>query len=277
MTDSRAAVAFFDLFDLPLVTPEGFSFLPGRESVLERWQSAVRHIDRKLMIAGRACRILRWVPFVDAVFACNTVAIGNADDDSDIDVLVVVRDRRLWFTRLLVTAVLSIAGLRRHGKKIRDRVCLSFYLTPSAFELSEIAIPQPDIYLAYWLRTLIPLFDPENIFYRLQTANRWVESLVPPTAAFCAAPRIRTDATRASLAWRSFWERAWSGAYGDMLERQAKTLQRARMNRNTESAERRGGTGVVVSDTMMKFHEHDRRKQYQDEWRTRCEGLGFRV
>lgn len=265
-----SAVTFFDIFDLPLATTQGFFFLHGRDVVVERRQSAVRHSDRKIMIARRACRILRWVPFVDAIFACNTVAMGNPDDASDIDVLVVARDGRLWLTRLIVTAVLSMTRLRRHGKKIRDRVCLSFYLTPRAFDLSAIAIPQ-DIYLAYWLRTLLPLFDPENFFDRLQNANPWADALAPRALAFHAAPRIRTDATHASRIWRRLWERAWANSYGDMLEGQAKALQRARMDRrNTNSAERRGGTGVVVSDAMMKFHENDRREEYRDEWRKRC-------
>lgn len=255
------ALAFFDLFDLPVVSPEGFSYLPGRESVVIRWQSSIRHIDRKLMIARRACSILRWVPFVDAVFAVNTVAMGNADDDSDIDVLVVIRDKRLWLTRLIVTAVLSLAGLRRHGKKIRDRVCLSFYLTPKAFDLSAIAISPPDIYLAYWLRTLIPLFDPDNFFDRLQAANPWAASLVPPKISFHAAPRIRTDRARASRIWRNFWERTWGGQYGDMLEKQAKSIQERRMKPRE--------LAVVVNDTMMKFHENDRREYFRDEWKKR--------
>jgi hypothetical protein len=252
------SMAFFDIFDLPVVSPAGFSYLPGREGTVANRQTSVRHIDRKLRIARRACALLRWVPFVDAVFACNTVAMGNADDASDIDVLVIVRDKRLWLTRLLVTIVLSLAGLRRHGNSIRDRVCLSFYLTPAAFHLSAIAIPQ-DVYLAYWLRTLVPLFDPEHIFDTLQEKNSWADAMAPRVLPFQTAPRIRTDPTQMSRLWRMFWERAWGGQYGDMLERQAKAIQRPRIKPH--------GNAVVVSDAMMKFHENDRREEYRNLWR----------
>lgn len=260
------ALLFFDLLDLPISTPSGLVHLPGREETIVRWQSSVRHIDRKLRIARRACRILRWVPFVEAVFACNTVALGNADDDSDIDVLVVVRDQRLWLTRLLVTVALSLAKLRRHGKKIRDRVCLSFYLTPGAFNLSPIAVEPPDIYLAFWLQTLIPLFDPTNALEKIRAANAWAKTLAPGNARYVAAPRIRTDHTRATRLWRHFWEKSWNGTYGDLLEQQAKNLQARRLKPH--------GKAVIVNDAMMKFHETDRREAYRAAWQKQWNTYG---
>ncbi|QQR83776.1 hypothetical protein IPJ72_01025 [Candidatus Peregrinibacteria bacterium] len=101
-------------------------FLKGRESNLETrkrnsliskglWQK-VHHY------AGYMVHI----PFIRMIAVCNTLAYENANAESDIDLFIVVKPKRLWTARLLITGLLQFFGVRRHGAKVAGRFCLSF-------------------------------------------------------------------------------------------------------------------------------------------------------
>ena len=291
------ALAFFDLFDHPLTAEElyrflwqaprisyndfvemceirnlrnyekrfGFYFLPGREAIVETRRVRTVDNDAKLKIAGRAAKILRWVPFARAVFLCNNVAFNTADSDSDIDVLIIAKQGRIWITRLLATLLLSLFRLRRTKTKITNRICLSFYLSDRHLNLSDIAIGEPDIYLIYWLAQLTPLYDPDNLMASLISANRWVEKFLSNVWDNRSA-QIALKSVQSAPTLRRMFEIAWQGVYGNLVESQAKEIQLAKMRRNVGSAQNAGDTRVVVNDEMLKFHENDRRGEYRERW-----------
>jgi len=113
-----------------------------------------------------------------AVFVCNTLSGAGLTEGSDIDVFVVVRKGRLWLARFLATLALSVWGLRRTKRKIKDKVCLSFYVTDDSLNLSKIALNN-DVYLMYWIAQLIPIYDPDNLYLSVQRANQWVKQSLP--------------------------------------------------------------------------------------------------
>lgn len=251
-------------------TKNGFYFLRGRDNIISARQLAIPHIEKKLHIAKRASKKLRWVPFVRALFVCNTVASGVASQDSDIDVLIVIRSGRMWLTRFLVTSILSLWKLRRHGKKVANRICLSFYVTDDALDMSSIRWGSPDIYLAYWLTQLVPVYDPEDILSTLQKKNTWSTQYIPQGfQPYQVHTHIRVCPHKLSTMVRAFFEKVWHGNYGDLLEQQAKQLQLSKIKRNVKSVQAAEDTRVVVSDTMLKFHEKDRREFYRNEWKKR--------
>lgn len=246
---------------------DGFYCLTDEISYIAERQLAIRSIEKKLQIAKRAAKILSFVPFLEAMFVCNTVAAGTAAPDSDIDAFIVVRDGRLWIARLLATLLLSLFRLRRHGALITDRVCLSFYATRGALDFSSIQIAEPDIYLAYWTRELIPIYDPQNLFGAIQAQNAWTKKYLPnEQKTYSLISRYKVNDSRFSEAIKKFFQTAWGGAYGNIVEAQAKSAQLTRMKISGRSAEEMPGAGVIISDTMLKFHEDDRRMFYKNEW-----------
>lgn len=104
----------------------GFYFLPGRQQLVGQRQEMVWHSEKKLKIARRAARLIRAVPFVKAIFVCNTVGAGQASEQSDIDFLIITAYRRIWIARLLVTGILQIFGLRRTKKILKIKFALAF-------------------------------------------------------------------------------------------------------------------------------------------------------
>ena len=252
---------------------DGFYFLLGREENVATRQRAVKWFEQKMKIARRAVKKLRWIPFLRAVFVCNTLSGAGLTEGSDIDVFVVVRKGRLWLARFLATLALSVWGLRRTKRKIKDKVCLSFYVTDDSLNLSKIALNN-DIYLMYWLAQLIPLYDPDNLYLSVQRANQWARQSLPN--AFVPhelSERLRVSSGKISKFVKNLLEKMWGGAYGDLMEKQAKEAQKVRMKLNYMSVQNEPDTRVVVNDQMLKFHENDRRSEYRDRWQEKCKLL----
>lgn len=252
----------------------GYYVLAGREALLAARERKIPVLEHKMRRAQLAAKKLRWIPFVQAVLVSNTVAGGTAEKESDIDFLVVVQAGRLYLARLLVTLVLSVFRLRRTKRMITNRMCLCFYVTDRALNLSVIALDQPDIYLMYWIHQLIPLYDPFGMYEKILTANQWTRRYAPHARRSCALISRLAVIDQAIPAFvRKFFVIAWRGFYGDMLEAQARALQQAKMKKNFASLQHAGDTRVVVNDTMLKFHENDRRAYYRAAWQARCREL----
>ncbi len=273
-------LAYFSLFKRPLTK---------REFVRARWHEdhtnteATNHLlalspddirerhrrtlysDLHMKTATKAARIIRYVPFVRAVFLCNTVAMGAAQAGSDVDLFIVTAARRLWLSRLLVTVAMALTGMRRSKTDVAGKVCLSFYVSEAGLDLTNIAI-KDDVYLAYWLQTLRPLYDPTQVQSQLYDQNRWAKHMIP-NGLTVSTTRPSLSAPPAKEYLKQIVERMWQSPYGDLIERQAKQIQQSKMKLNRMSAQHDDNTNVVVSDTMLKFHENDRRTLYRDQWK----------
>ncbi|MBI3115587.1 MAG: hypothetical protein HYZ09_03825 [Candidatus Kerfeldbacteria bacterium] len=157
----------------------GFLHLPKREPIVALRIERAGHNHIKWHNARRAARWLQTVPFFRYLAVCNTVAINNGKPESDVDVFIVARRGRLWLTRALVTAVVQSLGLRRHGTKIANRVCLSFFVTDAALDFSPLLLKPADPYFAFWVAQLVPLYDPDNLSGTIRANNAWVTGSLP--------------------------------------------------------------------------------------------------
>jgi len=259
---------FLEQLDLP--SQQGYYFLPGREAIISERERRVKVIEEKMKIALRGIRKIRWVPFLRAVFVCNTLAAASVTEDSDIDVLIVVKRGRIFLTRALITLTLSLFALRRTKKKIKNKICLSFYITDDNLNLEKIALPE-DIYLAYWLDQLIPVYDPDNLHRAILQANQWMRKFLPKAGqSYEVLSRWHVGEGSVAKKVKKVLQKIWLGSYGDLMESQARGLQIAKMKMNYMSAQKDNDTRVVVNEQMLKFHENDKREEYQQQWLENC-------
>ncbi len=279
----------------PISNQDNFYCLCGREEILQKYKQRQPLVEKKTAIARRAVKKILWVPFIRGIFLCNTVAMGSPKEESDVDIFIVVQTGRVWIARLLSTLWLTLFRLRRNKKHIRDRVDVSFFAADSALDFSKIKLFPDDIYLVYWIAQLIPLYDPFGISARIKKENQWILTYAPnaflsfrPTESRpkgrgegveesfeVTALRVTTNDEKATVSTpKKFFERAWSGRYGDMVESQAKKMQLLKMKYNTGSLKDEPDSRVIVSDTMLKFHENDRRAMYREKWQEACGRLG---
>ena len=267
--------ALVELMGQGKVDREGdWYMLNGRRSIAATRKERTELSKKKWRRAKSAAEFLRLVPFVRGVFVCNSVAIDNGKKESDVDIVVIIKAGRMFLARFAVTAIVQLLGYRRHGTKIADRVCLSFYVTDDAIDFSSLRLQPEDPQLAFWVATFVPLINRGDTFQHVREANPWVLEYFPN--AFSTNPRNEQLAEDQLLnSVRLFFENAFMGSIGEPLEQSARSMQMKRMQRNKQSRQNEPTTDVIISDTLLKYHERDRRGEMREKFEQRLNELGL--
>lgn len=260
--DWSAADVLAALDDAAFGTKDGHWFLAGREGTVGTRARRFRLAERKLARARRVASFLRFLPSVRLIAVCNSLAIANADVESDIDLFVVARPGTLWATRFAVVSALALLGLRPNDRSHADKVCMSFFVSEECTDLSRCALAPEDTYLRYWIATLLPLYDAGGTYDRFVGANAWVADRLPGFRATDVAAAV-PPAPR--------WARVFAPLVA-ALERPARRFQmRAFPGEIARLANL--DSRVMVSDDILKFHVNDRRDEYERRFRQRIEAV----
>lgn len=207
--------------------------------------------------------ILQIVPFVKMITVCNNLAFGKVDEKSDIDIFIVAKEGRLFFVRSFVTFILHVLGVRRHGNKVAGRFCLSFFVDERGADLSRIAL-EKDIYLAFWVKNLVPLFD-NNFTDEFMKKNDWARTYFENDEEFVLKKDKIFKMNFGFKFLQGIFHAIFRGKVGDFVENKLKNWQ---LRRAKEKARHIGKEGdVVLSEHILKFHNIDRRREYRGLWR----------
>lgn len=260
--------------DGKIATVNNFYFLPSREETVKTRLTKTADNDRKLFIAKKAVKKIRYAPFVRAVLVCNNLSFEMSRSNSDIDVVIIVEKGRIWLGRLMVTLILSFYGLRRTKKKTTNKICLSFYATTDNLDFEHLKIVEPDIGLQYWITQFASIYDPLGYHKKLLNKNHWIKKNLRNAFTMAVfSERFKVEDNKFSKIFRTVLEKFWQGAYGDLIESQARAAQKAKMKMNTKSVQNEPDTRVIISDKMLKFHEKDRRAEYRNNWLSKLSEL----
>ncbi len=256
-----------------LQSTEDWLTLPGRGELVNIRRQRIADNEKKWKKIAGAARFLEVVPYVKMVAVVNTLAINNARPESDIDVLVVTEPGRIWIARLMVTGLIDMLGIRRHGTHITNRVCLSFYVTSDAMDLSRFANGADDHHFAFWTTQAVPVLDLDT-YKKFVEANRAWTSRLPNAWSWIWDNRLISK-NRLLRGIKNFYGRLFGTAAGQYLEAWARDFQMQRMEKNVDSKAKEGTTDVVISEEALKFHEADRRNEYNAAYAERCRALGI--
>ena len=240
----------------------GFYFLNGRKNLFEQ------RIERQKIAAPRwkkvyrVSKILQSVPFVKMIAICNNLAIDNSKEDADIDFFIIIGKNRIWLTRFLITFCIWALGQYRHKKKITDKICLSFYITEDALNLEPVAIRPYDIYLAHWIVQLKPIYWEGQAYRDFILANIWAKNYVFNFAAILNLRHPEFKRSKFLSLVKKLSQNILKGFFGDIAEKIFRFIQKTRINH--KSTEHEITTAVVISDKMLKFHENDKRRYFQE-------------
>jgi hypothetical protein len=248
-----------------IVQHRGRYALRGRGVLLLERARRYRASMSKWHLSRLFLSVLSVLPGVESVGFYNALGYGNARMGSDIDIVLITRERWIWRVRFVAVFLAELFGHRPKPGHIRDGFCLSFFFTPSSDMKSVKRADDP--FLAWWLTRLHVVADAHGAYATWQERNQWlaaerphrgdqtatyflsdiVRAIVRPVVYALTLPlRIVPDAVIASLSRRLGSKRLWeAAASGDMA--------------------------VVMRDDMLKLHLTDRRETHAREYARRVD------
>jgi len=294
-------IVYFDLFDFPLTAEEikdylyqyknplhikevkgtleqmieaglienikGYYVLNERGQIIETRKNR-KFIAEKLWNRTKLYgQYMRAVPFVEMIAVCNNLAYDNVNEQSDIDLLIVIKPGRMWLARLIITLILQFYGVRRHGNKTASRFCLSFFVTTNKLNMGELQINPEDPYLAYWTTLVSPIYG-QSVYETFKAENQpWLDNY---------GLKFNTDTQKHAYVdstnhVKKFYEWLLGGHIGNAIE----SLLKKTFKKKTIARAKQLGpeANILISDDILKFHNHDRRQEYYEKWQNKTNAL----
>lgn len=198
--------------------------------------------------------ILAALPFVLMVSVTGSLAVDNADLESDIDYLIVTSNNRLWTTRALIVLIVRLAAKRGVA------LCPNYLVTERAMTFQE-----RNLYTAREVAQMEPVAGLE-VYQRMREANKWVDEFLPNASG---APESHPEGSRATSRRLRWWRK---GAEALLRTPPGDRAERWEMNRKMRKLSRLGmGDETAFSSNWCKghFENHGRHAldNFDGRWR----------
>lgn len=215
----------------------------------------------------RYAKFLRFVPFLRMAAVCNNLSFGMVDEKSDIDLFIVTKKGRLFLARTIVTFIFSVLGVRRHGNKAAGRFCLSFFVDDEFLDFSKIAL-ENDIYLAFWIKNLIPVLD-DGVSKEFFMKNKWIRNYFENDFVIeNLQEKLMNEYGKVVIKPEGFLKNflTWifDGSFGNSVENKLKNWQMKRAKEKANAVA--DNSGLMIGEHILKFHNIDWRREYRGLW-----------
>ena len=221
---------------------QGYYFLKGRKNLVSQRIERNKISENKQEKIRKICRWLRVTPYVRMIAATGRVAMKNADRSSDLDLLVVLKSGHIFTGRLFFTLLTHLLGKRRYGEKIKDRICLNYFISDQSLKIAF-----QDVFSASEYSMAIPLFGFSQ-FQEFQRKNIWIKNFKPNFSP-ADIPDVRLlEENKLLKIIRQALETMLSFQW---IEKSLKKWQLKRIEKNPKTHQE--GSMVVADDKMLVF------------------------
>ncbi len=248
---------------------QGFYFLKGREDIIRIRINRQKIADQKWKKATRIIRWLQIIPYLKMVAVSGSLALNNTKEESDFDLLVVVKNKRIWLTRFLVTLLVQFMGKRRHKNFTKDRICLNHYITDKSLEIKFRSL-----YNAQTYAHIIPVLETEyGIYKKFQKANGWIKDYLIfwPELEIKHLKTLKTSSLFTGIA--KIKEICLNNRFGDFLETLLKNLQKKSIEKDPLTYKK--GGRITIDDTQLEFHPDSPERKVLEQYNKNIKTLGF--
>lgn len=135
--------------------------------------------SNKHVIAQHGAHVFSRIPMVRFIGITGSLAMGNADKKSDIDLFIITTAGTLWITRLLVRVVSLLGGVKLRkvgGSEHKDSLCLNMWMDEENLRIPHVINTR---YTAHEVLQVVPLVNKDNTFERFLRANEWARNYWP--------------------------------------------------------------------------------------------------
>lgn len=176
---SAVGAELLSLVEKEKVGQEGeFYFLPRRRElvVLRPFREGLTQV--KMAEVNGAIHWLSLFPWVRLVSLTGALAVGNADEKADVDLMVVTSRGRLWLTRIALFAFLSLVGLKRkdNPEGPLGKICINLWCDEENMSVNK---EDQDLVVAHEIAQMKPLVDKGQTYERFVEANLWLKKFLP--------------------------------------------------------------------------------------------------
>ena len=217
------------------------------------------YMDEYLKKRKRLKSTFQSIPFIEQIFLCNSISFNALDKNSDIDLFIIAEPWRIRTVKFRSMILFTLKWVKRFWKKTRKKICLSFFITSDVQNLYPISLSSLDIYLAYRIAHLVLIYQPDkeinNSFFE---NNKWVKWILPnyqekQTISLWINPFSWNTKFKDTI------ETLWDWFLWNIFEWIVKHIQKAviRLKRIRNPV---WNKDIIVSDTMLKFHQDIREK-----------------
>lgn len=289
-----ATISFFDLVEYPLTLLEvhrwlwnmkadtrevyqalhkhpelectnGFYHLKNKKQHVELRLLRYSITEQKLKKLKPFLRLIATLPYVKTIMLSDSIGIYNAKESSDIDISIITSPQKIWSTRFWAAMPAQILGLRpkilQTGEVYKkDKICLCFYTTTDHLNLEKERITQPDIDFIYWISSMFPIYNVENAYESFFQANSWIQKYLPNMQPY------QSSTTRMVKKYPKFIS---STIQALSFENALRKIQKIIMNDALRELADQHDTRVIISDSLLKLHTHDKRLQTQKQWQNK--------
>ena len=257
---------YFDLFDYPLTKEElikwqfgqagtdleraeervGYYFLPGRGDIIKIREKREIISLKKIRKAQKIAQILGLVSGVKMIAIVSNLAYLNADEGADIDLFIVSEKNRIWTVRFWTVVLMMILGQRPSKRNIKNKICLSYYVSEDNLNLENTKISRLDIHLIYLVSQYLPIYSENGMWQKFIEQNKWLNKYLP---------NFKYDQPRFLIKSRKKLIN-----FG-LPERFYKNIQLKKMAPKLKAAMNKGDKKVIINDQMLKLHLNDKRDE----------------
>jgi predicted nucleotidyltransferase len=251
---------------------QGFYFLKGRKDLIKVRKEKNEIAKEKWKKAIKAVKWLRLIPYIRFIFGSGSLALGNTDKESDLDVLIVAKPGRIWTARFLAVVMLGILGMRRkRGQRIApDKVCLNHFITDNS-----LYIPRRSIYTAQLYARLRPIMGEDKLVSEFCEANSWIKEYIPKFSIFNFqfSMKFKFPISKFSDLIKKTGEVILNTKLGDWFEKVLKKYQLWRIN-NYHLTHKPGGR-IKADNESLEFHPDSPEFRIIEKYNEKMIELGF--
>jgi predicted nucleotidyltransferase len=213
---------------------------------------------------------LEATPYLRGVFASGSMALGNTTEDSDFDVLIIIKRNRLYTCRAFLWCITSLlrARRKRYDKIAPNKFCFNHYIGDDNLYLAHESLFNAQTYIH-----LKPVYIEHELAEKFYASNIWINNFVynfQPQYHFVRRS-IESNFFLKSIA--RIGEYTLNSLFGDWLENVLKKYQQKRINQNPATHE--SGGRVIFNDKELEFHPHSFEKVFLEKYKAGLKKLGI--
>ncbi|MBI3290055.1 hypothetical protein HYZ78_01530 [Candidatus Microgenomates bacterium] len=189
------SILYHDIFDYPLNKDEllkwevgpfdfaqgkseirktgGYYHLKGRTSIVVFRKKREKESVKKLKIAGKVAKKLSTIPTIKLIGITGSLAMNNADKNSDVDLMIITAGGALWSTRVMVRIVSLLHGFMVRSPRsdeAKNAICFNMWLDEKHMEIPK---KMRNLYSAHEVLQVRPLVNKDHTFEKFLDANKW--------------------------------------------------------------------------------------------------------